>query len=58
MRINLNVPFEEKDQARSLGAMWDAARKTWYVENKERLEPFLKWMPDRLKQPVGKQNYQ
>jgi hypothetical protein len=48
----LFVPFEEKDEARRLGARWDAVRKTWYVENLEDLVPFLRWMPDNLKRPA------
>lgn len=52
MRVNLNVPFSEKDKARRLGARWDAARNTWYVENVENLEAFLRWIPDRLKRPT------
>ncbi|MDN8078862.1 DUF5710 domain-containing protein [Burkholderia multivorans] len=51
MRVNLNVPFREKDRAYQLGARWDAARKTWYVENVENLEAFLRWIPERLKRP-------
>lgn len=50
MRINLTVPYAEKDQAKQLGARWDAARRTWFVENVANLEPLLKWMPDHLKQ--------
>lgn len=49
MRIDLKVRYEEKDQARRLGARWDRARKTWYIEDVERLEPFLRWMPAHLK---------
>ena len=40
------MPFSEKDQAKALGARWDAARKTWYVENIEDLTPFKRWIPD------------
>ena len=29
--INLKVPFNEKDQAKSLGARWNAEAKLWYV---------------------------
>lgn len=53
MRVNLTVPFEQKDEARRAGARWDMARKTWYVENVERLEPFMKWMDKRLLQPCA-----
>ena len=52
MRITLNVPYAEKDQAKRYGAMWDACRKTWYVENIDRLEPLLKWMPEHLRRPA------
>jgi hypothetical protein len=48
MRTNLQVPFSEKDKARSMGARWDAARKTWYVENVEDISQFMRWMPARL----------
>ena len=30
-RIDLQVPFCEKDEARRLGARWDPAQKVWYV---------------------------
>lgn len=44
MRINLEVPFAEKDEAKTLGARWDPARKLWYVENKTDMSPFARWM--------------
>ena len=50
MRIDLNVPFSEKDVAKKRGAKWDIDKKIWYVENHERLDLFLKWIPERLKQ--------
>ncbi len=53
MKIELNVPFAEKDQARRLGAQWNGARKTWFVEDVENLWPFLKWMPKHLKRQTG-----
>jgi len=45
MRTNLQVPFADKDQAKKLGARWDAARKVWYVENKTDMAPFSRWAP-------------
>jgi hypothetical protein len=45
MRINLRVPFEQKDAAKELGARWDAAKKIWYVIDPEILEVFADWMP-------------
>lgn len=46
MRTNLQVPFAEKDDAKKLGARWDAARKIWYVENKDDMTPFARWLPN------------
>ena len=48
MRVNLQVPYAEKDAAKRLGAQWDPARRVWYVQDLEKLEPFLKWMPKYL----------
>jgi hypothetical protein len=49
MRVNLNVPFAEKDQAKQLGARWDPARKTWYIKDVEDLTQFMRWItPTRL----------
>ena len=45
MRWNLKVPFAEKDEAKKLGARWDAGRKIWYVEGKEDLAPLSRWSP-------------
>lgn len=44
MRINLDCPFEDKDQVRVLGARWDGHRKVWYIENVEDLTPFMRWI--------------
>ncbi|HIQ40974.1 MAG TPA: exodeoxyribonuclease VII large subunit, partial [Sulfurivirga caldicuralii] len=43
----LNVPFREKDQAKALGARWDAVRKKWFVpaELSDDLTPFQRWLP-------------
>jgi Domain of unknown function (DUF5710) len=32
-RLFLNVPFEQKDKAKALGAKWDAASKKWWIKN-------------------------
>jgi hypothetical protein len=45
MRLNLKVPFAEKDAAKKLGARWDATRKIWYVVDKDDVAPFAKWSP-------------
>lgn len=45
MRIDLATPFAEKDAAKALGARWDSARKTWYVQDMDDLTPFQRWIP-------------
>lgn len=54
MKTFLKVPFSEKDEAKRLGARWDIARKTWFVEDMENLQPFLRWMAPSLTRPTGK----
>jgi pantothenate kinase-related protein Tda10 len=41
--IALKVPFSEKDQAKSLGARWNAESKHWYVPQGVDSAPFEKW---------------
>jgi Domain of unknown function (DUF5710) len=41
--IALKVPFNEKDQAKSLGARWNAEAKHWYVPQGVDAAPFEKW---------------
>ena len=45
----LNCPFEEKDEAKELGAKWDATAGCWYVPSGQPLEPFNKWHPNGRK---------
>lgn len=40
----LNVPYAQKDEAKRLGAKWDAARKKWYVPQGVNAEPFSRWV--------------
>ena len=42
-RIYLQVPFSEKDQAKNLGARWDAKRKQWYCSDSKNIEAFSRW---------------
>lgn len=42
--INLKVPFNEKDQAKLLGARWNAEAKLWYVPQGVEAAPFEKWL--------------
>jgi hypothetical protein len=40
----LKVSFNEKDQAKSLGARWNAESKHWYVPQGIDTAPFEKWL--------------
>jgi hypothetical protein len=44
-RVDLRVPYQDKDEAKGLGARWDAASRVWFVP--EGLDParFERWLP-------------
>ncbi|MCX7082048.1 MAG: DUF5710 domain-containing protein [Methylococcales bacterium] len=42
-KVFLNVPFTQKDEAKALGARWDATQKKWYVLDDKDLSPFSQW---------------
>jgi hypothetical protein len=39
----LNVPYEEKDEAKKLGAKWDPHNKVWYAPNSKKAEILHRW---------------
>lgn len=44
MSLLLNVPYEEKDEAKALGARWNPELKKWYVQNRKDYYKFKKWI--------------
>ena len=46
-RTYLVVPYEEKDDAKALGAKWDREAKAWYVPAGTDQEAFAPWLPAR-----------
>jgi len=40
----LNVPFSQKDEAKSLGARWDPDKKKWYVPSGKDIQIFSAWL--------------
>ena len=44
-RLYLVVPLDEKDEAKALGARWDAAQKLWYVPAHTYAGDLLRWKP-------------
>ena len=51
--IFLTVPFAEKDQAKALGARWNAAQKKWYVPDGANSALFEKWHPQAAAGSTG-----
>lgn len=44
----IDVPFKEKDEAKALGAKWDAGQKSWYVPAGLDVALFAKWVPSAV----------
>jgi exodeoxyribonuclease VII large subunit len=45
-RIDLKVHYTEKEEAKALGARWDAENQTWYAPPNTDLEHLKRWLPD------------
>lgn len=44
-RVYLTVPYQDKDEAKSLGAYWDAGIKQWYTyPSNSNLKKMKKWV--------------
>lgn len=43
-RVDLKVPYAEKDEAKALGAKFDGDRKVWYVPDGVDPSSFTKWI--------------
>ncbi len=52
----LDVPFKQKDDAKALGARWDAAARKWFVPEGVDIAPFRAWLPSGVKPPVSTAN--
>jgi len=42
----LNVPFAQKDEAKALGARWDAVPKKWFVPADKDIALFARWQAE------------
>jgi hypothetical protein len=42
----LNVPFAQKDEAKALGARWDAIQKKWFVPADKDIALFARWQAE------------
>jgi len=43
--VMLEVPFEQKDEVKALGARWDRDARCWYVPAGRDVAPFERWFP-------------
>lgn len=43
MTLLLNVPFDEKNEVKDMGAGWNPTIKKWYVQDKKEYYKFVKW---------------
>lgn len=44
-RIDLDVPYAAKDEAKYLGAKWDPHKKVWFILSNQNTERFMQWIP-------------
>lgn len=49
-KVYLNVPFEDKDEVKKLGARWDQDTKKWYVGEFALVKDFQKWQSPQDRQ--------
>jgi hypothetical protein len=54
--IALKVPFNEKDQVKSLGARWNSEAKHWYIPQGVDASPFAKWLTNAPLEPTSNIN--
>src|SRR3954453_3469440 len=44
-RVDLLVPFVEKEDAKALGARWDSQKKLWYAPPGADVQGLKRWLP-------------
>lgn len=51
-RLDLVVPFHEKDSVKTLGAKWDVLRKRWFIPHDADTTQFAKWLEPPIADPL------
>jgi exodeoxyribonuclease VII large subunit len=51
-RIDLKVPYSEKDQAKVHGAQWDTANRIWYAPAGTDLANLKRWLPNGILEEI------
>jgi len=56
MSIQIEVPYQEKNDAKAKGAFWDTNNKTWYIPERKKIDDFQNWFPEQtdiiIKPPI------
>ena len=45
-RIDLRVPYAQKEEAKAFGARWDQGNQTWFAPPGTDLKPLKRWLPE------------
>lgn len=56
-RVDIKVPYAEKDEAKALGARWDSVARVWYVPEGKDLALFDRWLPKTIEPDIRAQKY-
>ena len=51
MRLYLEVPYRDKEEAKQFGCKWDYVKKVWYIDEREDITSIMKWVNREPKQP-------
>ena len=51
-KIYIHVPYEQKEQAKALGAHWDIQERSWYIPAEVAPEPFSAWRQETAPEPI------
>ncbi len=49
-KFYINCPYNEKDEAKLLGARWDADKRKWYIPFDSDRSKFKKWISNSKSQ--------
>ena len=44
VRVNLLIPYRDKEAAKRLGCRWDAVNRTWYTNDIDNLIKLKRWL--------------
>lgn len=53
-RQYVDVKYEEREDVRALGAMWDKDAKRWFIPKGTKKKPFDQYLPQQKEHPSGK----